>query len=547
MKKPASLFILALAVLVIPFFRVTEQPVPERDGSPYSEIGKLYLWEGRGMAEDGAVKACGVYYAPFDDAARPADGTVVVDGSVRGLGNADRGKWTMIEYPLQGGGNRVAWIMTPEDENDDFNTFPNENRPCRLTRDCDLTDDPFGMAGTVLTLKEGDIVIALGVIRPAEEMYGLGMAGARAEEAASGGWTYVQTEIGGQTAWLFIPSDALAPEILWSADENGVLTVREGVTRIGGEYMGAFLDEDGVLRRILLPLTKDEIAISGLNDGYNIPEGLRAIVFPSTLRALGAQAVNGGSYEYIYLPRLPECSTWEPFSSVRTKKLILGPDFRDIDVIADNVYFSIEGFEAADGSPVYVSVDGVLFSADGKTLIKYPNARPAEHYTVPAGTEEIADGAFDYGGAGIPLKTISLPVGLKRIGDRAFSGCGRLISLAVPLTVTELSENAFSGCVSLERLSLPPGLNAVFDTHHIEYGDFTVYNGDNGSTLPRPTVDPYLRIYEEYEQDNGDGAEEEEPEAAGFLPRAPDRHSGISLAHPHFSYWSCLKRLKAFL
>ena len=39
-----------------------------------------------------------------------------------------------------------------------------------------------------------------------------------------------------------------------------------------------------------------------------------------------------------------------------------------------------------------------------------------------------------------------------------------------------------ASCVSLERLSLPPGLRATFNEHWGRMGDFTHYNGDNGST-----------------------------------------------------------------
>ncbi len=96
----------------------------------------------------------------------------------------------------------------------------------------------------------------------------------------------------------------------------------------------------------------------------------------------------------------------------------------------------MSAWDVEDGNPVYMSADGVLFSADGKKLLSYPNGSPREHYTVPAGTEEICALAFDDDMMDIPLKTVSLPVGLKRIGEYAFSGCGRLISLAVPLTVS---------------------------------------------------------------------------------------------------------------
>jgi hypothetical protein len=135
---------------------------------------------------------------------------------------------------------------------------------------------------------------------------------------------------------------------------------------------------------------------------------------------------------------------------------------------------------------VYSSRDGVLFSADGTVLLKYPDGKKDLHYDVPDGVTEIADWAFSSDLMDNPLQTISLPMGLKKIGQYAFCGCGRLHSLTVPLTVTELSENAFVGCVSLERLSLPPGLEVLKDKSWAEYADLTWYNGDNGMTQLEP-------------------------------------------------------------
>ena len=160
-------------------------------------------------------------------------------------------------------------------------------------------------------------------------------------------------------------------------------------------------------------------------------------------------------------------------------------------------YCSIGEFFVEEGNPLYSSRDGVLFSADGKVLLRYPNGKKDLHYDVPAGVTEIAENAFGSESWNIPLQTVSLPAGLKKIGRCAFSGCGRLHSLAVPLTVTEIGEYAFRGCTSLERLSLPPGLSVRMDTAWTEYGDFTWFNGDNGTTRKEPKEDEWGEDWEE--------------------------------------------------
>ena len=174
----------------------------------------------------------------------------------------------------------------------------------------------------------------------------------------------------------------------------------------------------------------------------------------------------------------------EAFYSLRIHRIILGKDYTGS--IPGGEYLRVENWSVEEGNPLYRDIDGVLFTADGKTLLKYPGGRKDEHYDVPAGTEEIAERAFTDNGMGISLKSVSLPIGLKKIGKYAFADCGNLLSLAVPLTVKELAPDAFAHCVSLERLSLPNGLSAQLDDW-VKHEDFTdSFHGDNWATYPKP-------------------------------------------------------------
>ena len=65
-------------------------------------------------------------------------------------------------------------------------------------------------------------------------------------------------------------------------------------------------------------------------------------------------------------------------------------------------------------------VDGVTFSADGKTLIKYPKDKVDEEYVVPEGTQIIETEAFDQVEL---LSHIILPFSLKEVRNNAFFKC----------------------------------------------------------------------------------------------------------------------------
>ena len=56
---------------------------------------------------------------------------------------------------------------------------------------------------------------------------------------------------------------------------------------------------------------------------------------------------------------------------------------------------------------------------------------------------------------------ITLPEGLKSIGEIAFRDCGELQEIKIPSTVTEIGENAFSGCSQTTKISLPEGLTTI--------------------------------------------------------------------------------------
>ena len=48
-----------------------------------------------------------------------------------------------------------------------------------------------------------------------------------------------------------------------------------------------------------------------------------------------------------------------------------------------------------EGNEAFRSIDGVLFTADGKTLLLYPKGRTEDRYVVPEGTERI-ESNFEY-------------------------------------------------------------------------------------------------------------------------------------------------------
>lgn len=209
------------------------------------------------------------------------------------------------------------------------------------------------------------------------------------------------------------------------------------------------------------------------------------VSLPSTLRYIGYEAFSYYHFTDFTLPAqleiLDSCAMYSCTFDVLRIEAALPAD----EILNSLEECLVAAYDAPDDHPLYRTVDGVLFSKDGKTLLAYPNYKKAEHYDVPAGVERIEARAF----SNENLKTISLPIGLKFIGDYGFGGCTRLQSIALPLTVQEIGTRIFNECVSLELVSLPEGLEPEKDRWAEYYPDDAIFRGDNGDTLTNPQED----------------------------------------------------------
>lgn len=92
----------------------------------------------------------------------------------------------------------------------------------------------------------------------------------------------------------------------------------------------------------------------------------------------------------------------------------------------------------------FSSVGGILFSADGTELIRFPEGRPGR-YAVPTGTESIAWHAF-YKCTG--LTSVSIPDGMTTLGNNAFSSSSSLRTAIFLGDAPVLGGSAFSSTAS---------------------------------------------------------------------------------------------------
>lgn len=123
----------------------------------------------------------------------------------------------------------------------------------------------------------------------------------------------------------------------------------------------------------------------------------------------------------------------------------------------DNTSNLIEIF-VADGNENYISVDGVLYSKDGKTLVKYPCAREEKVFEIPSGVTTISNNAF---GNAKNLEGVIIPDSVTVIEDQAFAGCKGLTGIEFPNSLKTLGAAALYNCVGIEKIVIPDSVTEI--------------------------------------------------------------------------------------
>ncbi len=252
--------------------------------------------------------------------------------------------------------------------------------------------------------------------------------------------------------------------------------IPEGVKKIG---KSAFF-ECTKLNRVSLPKNLKEIENGAFRDCH----ALTFIEIPSSVESIGSYAFfRCPSLETVYLHEglreikniaFRDCSL--DFIKIPSTVESIGKDslscktLREIDVDKENRN--------------YQSIEGSLYTKDGKTLILFPGNSPSKSFVIPDSVTSIEENAFKdcwslkcvkfpksikQIGRGTfsyceNLSNVVFSEGLKKIEGEAFSCCGSLKRVKIPRSVTHIDNEAFWGCINLERIDrVKPGEDLSID------------------------------------------------------------------------------------
>ena len=188
----------------------------------------------------------------------------------------------------------------------------------------------------------------------------------------------------------------------------------------------------------LVNLIIPENVVSIGNNSFGGCENLRNIQFNEGLQSIG----DGAFFRCKSLSEI----------TIPASIIYLGND------LFESCYNLTNIFVTDNSDSQFKSIDGVLFSSDGKILIAYPCGKNQFSYTVPDGVTTIGDYAFI---GDIKIVNITFPEGLTIIGKSAFNDCDGILSLELPDTLIAIKENAFSSCEALTNIVIPESISVI--------------------------------------------------------------------------------------
>lgn len=286
--------------------------------------------------------------------------------------------------------------------------------------------------------------------------------------ASAAGESYLNFSKIGETYQVISCISTAKNEINIPAEYNGL-----PVTSIAA---GAFKDRASITK-ITIPASVKSVGASAFEQctglGTVIFEGetctigtaafrycgtLLNVTLPSALTSIPAEAFAFcTNLVSITIPSTVTTISKEAFKCTNLRKVTIPASVTTIGLNAFMACPSITEFIVDEGNTKYKAIESCLYSADGKTLIQFPNGKVLASFAVPVGTETIGDSAF---GSNSKISSVTLPDGVKYIKNYAFHNCDALYAVIMPDSIETIGSQAFGDCAALKQITIPKNVKS---------------------------------------------------------------------------------------
>lgn len=189
------------------------------------------------------------------------------------------------------------------------------------------------------------------------------------------------------------------------------------------------------------------------------------IVIPDTYEGLPVTSIFWGAFaectgvKRIKIPNSVitcEMSAFDYCYSLET--IVISESVTDIGDTPFDDCNSLKNIVVDKNNPNYKSIDGNLYSKDGKTLIRYAIGKEETSFTIPDCVTNIDHGAFEDCKT---LESVFMPDSVTSVGNRIFSWCSSLKSIRLSNSIDEISGGMFNYCTSLTDVVIPNSVTSI--------------------------------------------------------------------------------------
>lgn len=201
----------------------------------------------------------------------------------------------------------------------------------------------------------------------------------------------------------------------------------------------------------IFPKSVETLEDNVFYDCFNLTE----ITIPKTLRFVRPLAFAGSGFKKIIIEEGIKAMDYIFFTSaINLETLVIPATVNKINTETLINLPAIKKYEVAPDSNYFTSINGVLYTKDKQTLVKFP---------------EGLSGVY------------KVPNGVKRIGELAFTDVRKITRIILPSSIEKVGKNSFVDCENLEIHTSLTSLDNIFEDNWTNNEIKVIYTQEGNS------------------------------------------------------------------